>query len=132
MFTESISLEGLNYKIDNLKQENRHLLWMLMEWPIHRYLLANTKGRLNGVEKAERHLYMSAIFVASKKRCSIDKAKSYDEWMKVHDATQKLTGHLDTEIGFPIDETDDMDYNKLSRKFFDKFIALAEEAYNNA
>jgi len=52
--------------------------------------------------------------------------------MIVHDATQKLTGCLDTEIGFPIDETDDIDYDKFSHKFFDKFIALAEEAYNNA
>jgi hypothetical protein len=112
--------------------ENTHLLWLLMEFPIHRYLLANTKGRLNGFEKAEQHLKLSAIYVAAKKRCSIDKAKSYDEWMIVHDATQKLTDYLDTQIGFQIDETDDIDYDKLARKFFDKFIALAEEAYINA
>ena len=118
--------------MNNIKLDNRHLLWLLMEFPIHRYLLANTKGRLNGMEKAEKHLALSAIYVAAKKKCSIDKAKSYDEWMIVHDATQKLTGCLDTEIGFPIDETDDIDYDKFSHKFFDKFIALAEEAYNNA
>jgi hypothetical protein len=114
---------------NNLKRENRHLLWMLMEHSIHRYLLSNTKGRLNGFEKAEQHLAMSAIFVAAKKRCEVDQAKRHKEWMIVHDATQKLTGYLDTEIGFPIDETDEIYYDKLSRKFFDKFIALAEEAY---
>jgi hypothetical protein len=117
---------------NNLKQENKHLLWLLMEHGIFRYLLSNTRGRLNGSEKAEQHLNLSAIFVAAKKMCSIDKAKSYDECMIVHDATQKLTGYLDTEIGFPIDEDDDIDYDKLSRKFFDKFIALADEAYKNS
>jgi len=115
-----------------IKLENRHLLWLLMDFPIHRYLLSNTIGRLNGFEKAEQHLALSAIFVAAKKRCDEDQAKRYPEWMIVHDATQKLTDYLDTEIGFPINETDDIDYEMFARKFFDKFIALAEKAYNNA
>lgn len=104
-----------------------HLLWLLMEFDIHRYLIVNTRGRLDGYEKAMRHINLCAIFVASMKYCSIDRAKSYDEWKKVHDATQKLTDYMDKEIGFPIDSSDEADYDKLALKFFNRFIELAEK-----
>jgi len=61
--------------MNNIKLDNRHLLWLLMEFPIHRYLLANTKGRLNGMEKAEKHLALSAIYVAAKKNAVLIKQK---------------------------------------------------------
>jgi len=112
----------------NLKKQNRHLLWMLMEFSIARYLLANTHGRLDGFEKAERHIDLAAIFIASKRFCSIDKAKSDEKLMLIHDASRELTDHLDTEIGFPIHERPD-DYDELSRKFFDRFLELAEKAW---
>lgn len=105
------------------------MLWLLMEFPIRRYLLANTHGRLNGNEKAEQHIEMSAIFLACKKMCSIEKARHDDDWIKIHDATQELTDDLDTEIGFPIYETPE-DYDELDRKFFDRFIELAERAFD--
>ena len=50
----------------NLANQNRHLLWMLMEFSIHRYLLSNTRGRIDGFEKAEKHIELSAIFIAAK------------------------------------------------------------------
>jgi len=109
-------------------KQNRHLLWMLMEFSIARYLLANTHGRLDGHEKAERHIELSAIFIASKRLCSIEKAKSDEYLMLIHDATRKLTDCLDEEIGFPINECPD-NYDELSRRFFDKFLKLAEEAW---
>ena len=111
-----------------LEKQNRHLLWLLMEHSIVRYLLSNTHGRLNGHEKAEQHIQLSAIFLAYKKICSIDKARTDDDWIKIHNATRELTDHLDREIGFPIYERPD-DYDELARKFFDRFIELAEKAF---
>lgn len=114
----------------NLANQNRHLLWMLMEFSIGRYLLSNTHGRLNGFEKAERHIELCAIFIAAKTFSNIDSAKSHEDLMLIHDATQKLTGNLDKEIGFPIDEQPE-DYDELARNFFNKFINLAEDAWKS-
>ena len=110
-----------------LEKQNKHLLWLLMEFPIVRYLLSNTHGRFNGSEKAEQHIALSAIFLAYKKMCSLNKARTDDDWMKIHDATTELTDHLDREIGFPIYDRPD-DYDELARKFFDRFIELAEKS----
>ncbi len=115
--------------IATLKAQNYHLLWLLMEYVIHRYLLSNTHGRLNGTEKAEAHLKLSAIFIAYKYRCSIDRAESHEYLMTVHDATQELTGQLDKEIGFPIkDASCDIDYDMFAGRFFSRFVQLAEKA----
>ena len=113
----------------SLKNQNRHLLWMLMQFSIGRYLLSNTYGRLNGLEKSEKHIELSAIFIAAKTFSDTDSAKNHENLMLIHDATTKLTDHLDKEIGFPINDQPE-DYEELSRKFFDKFICLAEEAWN--
>ena len=42
---------------------------------------------------------------------------------------QELTGYLDREIGFPL-ESDEPDYDKLAKKFFDKFFAIAEDVFS--
>jgi len=114
----------------DLEIQNIHLLWLLMEFAIHRYLMANTNGRLNGHEKAEQHINMCAIFLAYKKLCSINKARNDDDWIKIHNDTQLLTDNLDKEIGFPINETPE-DYEYLARKFFIRFIELAEKSYSS-
>ena len=115
-------------KKNELEKQNRHLLWLLMEFPIIRYLLSNTYGRLNGPEKAERHMDLCAIFIASKTFCSIDNASWNEFFMKIHDATRALTDHMDKEIGFPIYERPE-DYDESSRKFFNRFLALAEKEW---
>lgn len=116
---------------NSIKKQNRHLLWLLMDFVIARYLLANIRSRASGVEKAERHLELSSIFVASKLICSIDTAKydNYDEVMKIHDATQKLTGHLDKEIGFDINDDCPENLSDLEFKFFNRFLDIAEEEW---
>lgn len=115
-------------KKEDLKIQNRHLLWLLMDFSIARYLLSNTQGRLNGHEKAEQHLKLSSIFLASKMLCSLNAAEHNENLMRIHDATRKLTDYMDKEIGFPISE-EEYDINELSRKFFDRFIELAEEEW---
>ena len=112
-----------------LERENKHLLWMLMEFTIHRYLMANEAGRENECQKAENHLELSRRFIASKRFCTAEKADRYwEEVMKIHDATSALTAYMDTEIGFPVSERID-DWDGLSWKFFNRFIELAEEEW---
>lgn len=120
----------------------QHLLWLLMEHPIHRYLMSNAEGRLDGSEKAEQHIQMSYIYVASRQGTPIDCAPRieynwsfkdgpvYTEFLykKIHDATAEgLTDYMDEVIGFPI--TGRPEYNTLAPKFFKEFIRLADEAY---
>lgn len=109
---------------------DKHLLWMLMDFSIVRYLIANTKGRLNGLEKSNRHKELSCIFLASKLLCSYEKACNDDRWIKIHDATSTLTDNMDKEIGFDIN-SEDLDYNYLSGKFFNRFLYYAEKCWED-
>jgi len=130
-----------------LRMENinrvKHMLWLLMDRHVHRYLLVNTVGRENGAEKAEHHLQMSYIYVASRMGTSIDLASriSYNWSYKggtvynsmlykhIHDSTQELTNYMDEVIGFPLEEGVRPDYNELSIKFFNEFIRIADKAF---
>ena len=49
-------------------------------------------------------------------------------YAEVHEATQKLTGHLETVIGYPLDRHEEIDYDDLAPKFFDKFYDIATRA----
>jgi hypothetical protein len=117
-------------EIEQLRAENKRALWQLMRFHIHRYLMSNTQGRLDGFEKAQRHLELSEIYV--KVRLGLgwdygleDRDDMYDIQMKVHDATQAMTSHMDTAIGFPVFDNRP-DYDDLAPKFFEKFLELAD------
>jgi hypothetical protein len=128
-------------RMNNEKRIN-HLLWLLMERPIHRYLMSNAEGRLDGAEKAEQHIQMSYIYVASRMGTPIDLAPRirYNWYAKdgteyeaflykhIHDETaENLTDYMDEVIGFPI--TGRPDYNDLAPKFFKEFLRIADKAY---
>ena len=100
------------------------------EYSIHRYLICNSAGRLDGVEKAEVHRELCNFYIAIKHGLSCsDKAGKYiDDFELVHEATSKLTSYMDTEIGLPI--SDRPDYDKLVPLFFEKFHDLATHALN--
>jgi hypothetical protein len=93
--------------------------------------LSNTFGRANGYEKAQTHIDLSAMFIAIKRLCSVDAAKSnyWKDVRLIHDATQKLTSYLNVVIKFPLTEAPDS-YDDYARKFFDKFIEYAEQAWS--
>lgn len=96
---------------------------------IARYLMANSEGRLDGFEKAQRHIELCKFYVAVARGCSDpdEAAIEYTEDLeKVHEATQELTGYLDERIGFPI--TGRPDYDKLIPLFFEQFHELAIES----
>lgn len=107
-----------------------HCFDLMANFSIHRYLMSNTEGRLDGHEKAERHMEMVSIYIAIRYKTSTDHARRYfrfpdDFWTRVHDHTQVLTSHMDTEIGFPINGRPDHDI--LVPKFRDRFLELCEE-----
>ena len=126
----------------NTEQRLKHALYMLMSFPIHRYLMSNTAGRESGFEKAEQHLHLSYIYVASQMgivdpdgatRVMVGKKTHENGWEEhgtmaytyIHDATQELTDYMDEVIGFPVDDPRP-DYDTLAPKFFEEFIRLAD------
>ena len=115
----------------------KHALWMLMERDIHRYLLVNSEGRLDGSEKASRHLNLSYTYVASRTGVSVDEARtlmrkdciSMDSlvYEKIHRETRELTDFMDEKIDFPMQGRPD--YDTLAPKFFNEFLWLADRAW---
>lgn len=99
---------------------------------IHRYLMSNTSGRMDGYEKAQRHIELCTFYVAAVRGVDdLDMVRrgleSHEEdYQAVHDATQALTDHLDEVIGFPLEGQPD--YDRLEPLFFEHFHRYAMEA----
>jgi len=113
--------------------KTKHVLWLLMEHDINRYLMSNAEGRQDGYAKAMHHIKLCEIYVAGIKGCSIDKAGMIFNdggesflYEDIHDKTQALTAYMDEVIGFPI--TGRPDYDRLAPKFFREFVKLAKTA----
>lgn len=96
----------------------------LMEFDIHRYLIANV--RASGAEKAERHKNLVDFFL----RVYAPKWAQRDReiYTLIHDATQPLTNNLD-RIGLG----SDCHYlDSVVTKFHDQFVSLASNALAQA
>jgi hypothetical protein len=105
-----------------MKKEN--LRKICKEW-IYAYLRSCSRDHASGFAKAEAHRELCILFVKS--LTGKRKVNSLTpEYKKVHDHTQKLTGYMDTEIGFKI--FTNPDYVELEPKFFERFYQLACEA----
>lgn len=98
-----------------------------MDFDLMRYLMANTKGRLSGAEKAERHLNLCETYM----KVMVGNSSHHSLMMFIHDHSQQVTGHLDEAIGFPIDDPHP-DYDRLAKKLFSKLIASFGEGYDMA
>lgn len=100
------------------------MLWRLLEFPLHRYLLSFRKGCGNGYERAERHIEISKIlWEVWNVRTALP--EHHGEWMAIHDLiADKITDHLPRIIGF--DPTVDLEYDWdiLTDKFFRKLTKL--------
>ncbi len=113
----------------NSKSQLERALRNLASFDIHRYLMANTHGRQDGFEKAQRHSDLCITFVSVILDIPMEMVRREDyeeQYQNVHTATQKLTSHMDEEIGFPLKSQPD--YYELEPKFFNKFYALARKA----
>ena len=102
-------------------------LRQMLTFDITRYLLANTFGRLDGEEKADRHIHMSKIlcrFVFAEGGEYKFSRKESETWHKVHDyLAEILTDRMDEVIGFPL-TTPLMgdEFDEYVQKFFDVII----------
>lgn len=103
-----------------LTDREKWALRALMRFDVVRYLLANTHGRRDGGERAERHINISkwiCRFIFCRGDENYDPDKVLDSWKVVHDFMAIiLTDKMDEAIGFPIDERPD-DYDDLTNKF---------------
>jgi hypothetical protein len=120
--------DHLREQVKVLRKRLDTVLWLKMEFAIHRYLMSNAEGREDGAEKAQRHDELCKIYVASVRLCTLPSVRHFHEeyYQEVHEKTQELTSYLTTALGFP--ETGRPDYDLLAPMFFEKFIKLADSA----
>ena len=104
-----------------ITEREKFLLRKEMDFHIHRYLMANSCQRLDGAEKADRHIKISKLLV---EYITTDAQKVYDLWKPVHDyLADILTDRMDEVIGFPINKPlYGDDYDLLAEKFFSVII----------
>ena len=103
-------------------KRERFMLFQALEWEIHRYLMSNTYGREDGVERAQRHMNISAIilsFITVKKYHEIH---DFQKMKIIHDyLAEILTDRMDEVIGFPI-KKEIHDYDEYVWRFFNVVI----------
>lgn len=110
-----------------LTKKEKFMLFKVMEFDIHRYLLANTYNRLDGNEKYERHVNISIHlyeFLTCKKYNEIH---DFPKMRNIHDyLAEILTDRMDEVIGFPIYERPN-DYDELTERFFNVIVKNLDE-----
>lgn len=100
-----------------LTKREKYMLTEALDFPVHRYLLANTYGREDPNERAERHLEISRILVGFIicRRCH--EFLDHKLVKSVHDyLAEILTDRMDEVIGFPVFERP-RDYDEMVRRF---------------
>lgn len=104
----------------------RNAMRRLTSHDVHRYLIANTSGRLDGAEKAERHRRLTEHYLKVWRgdEDSVEIDAMDRDFATLRQATRALTDHLDTAIGFPAASLRP-DYDALAPAFFDKFHEIA-------
>lgn len=117
-----------------ITKREKVLLYMMLEFKIHRYLLANTYGRLDGNEKAEQHLEISSILFSYIFEEQYNERKHWKTMMRIHNfLAEILTDRLDEVIGFPIDKLScEIDYDDYGKRFFNVIIANMDKIKENA
>ena len=113
-----------------VSKREKHLLWIILNFDIHRYILANSFERNDGAEKADRHIKISKMichYIMSDG--GLYTIRNIEDeypvgWQDIHDyLADILTDRLDETIGMVLsrrmthDEQDD-----CVRKFFDVII----------
>lgn len=99
------------------------MLWKLLEFNIHRYLMSIDRS---GCERAERHIEISRILWECE-HCKTALPEDHEEWMAIHDLiADKITNHLPKTIGFdPFkDEIAGSQYDIFADRMFERLIKL--------
>ena len=98
------------------------MLFQALEMDIHRYLMSNTYGREDPIEKAERHMNISRILVCFVLCTKYIELKHFEIMHEVHDyLAEILTDRMDEVIDFPINKKI-YDYDEYVWKFFNVII----------
>ena len=98
-------------------KREKFLLCQAIEHDVYRYLMSNTYGREDGIEKAERHINISSIIVSFILCEKYSERKHTEIMMEVHDyLAEILTDRMDEVIGFPIYDKRP-DYDELVIRF---------------
>ena len=107
-----------------MTKREKVLLYILLEFAIHRYLLANTHKRHDPVEKAEEHMKIASIIFSYIFAREYNELKDWQVMMQIHDyLAEILTDRLDEVIGFPIDkESCEIDYHEFGKRFFNVIV----------
>lgn len=101
-----------------LTDRERFMLKEALHHHIYRYLLSNTAGRHDPVERAERHSEIAGILVAFIRCGKYHDTKHFEIRKEIHDyLAEILTDRMDEVIGFPLN-TVPIDYEELVNKFF--------------
>ena len=105
-----------------LTKREKFILFQALEFEIYRYLMSNTFGREDGIEKAERHLNISKILVSFILLKKYNEIKHFEIMHAVHDfLAEILTDRLDEVIDFPIDRRI-YNYDEYVNDFFNVII----------
>jgi hypothetical protein len=104
-----------------ITNREKYLLWKALTFDINRYLMANSCQRLDGYEKAERHINISKImaeFILMRSNLEVNELDIVHDYL-----AEILTNRMDEVIGFPINTPlYGNDYDPLARKFFEIII----------
>lgn len=110
-----------------LSKREKFMLFQALEFEIHRYLMSNTYGREDPIEKAERHMNISAIvlsFITLKKYHEI---YDFPKMKVIHDyLAEILTDRMDEVIDFPVFK-EIHDYDEYVWRFFNVIIEHINE-----
>lgn len=98
-------------------------LHTLLDFYIARYLMANTKGREDGIEKSEQHWKISNILAEFVLATSAN-AKTRTASISIHNYLANiLTDRMDEVIFFPLDKPlYGTEYDQFKEAFFDVLV----------
>lgn len=115
----------------SVTRREKTLLWKLLEFDIYRYLMANSCHRLDGNEKAQRHINISKTIVGYITG-DVENEDNEDFWLPIHDyLADILTNKMDVVIGFPINKPIyGNEYDEYAEKFFDVIIENMDDIAN--
>ena len=119
-----------------LTKREEWALRYLLDFPVVRYMMCNSKGRMDGAEKADNHIEISqniCMFILSEGRPRHERTPKVRQCtMVVHDyLAEILTDRMDEVIFYPYDKQmygDDFDYYKVL--FIDYIINHLDEIEN--
>lgn len=105
-----------------LNKREEFMLWKLMEFSLHRYLLSLKRS---GAERAERHIEISKL-IWEIQNLKTATGADWKDYIKIHGLiAEEITDHLDKTIDLDLDlEQSEWNYDLLVDRFFKKILKI--------